>query len=246
MANKLLDSGTPDSIVRVLTTWRLWLAGALAGALLGAAWFALAPPPFRAQATVIVDMNLEEAWHYFTDRQLFQFMERESRKLEAIAWSDSVLKNVAAQFPDIGTAELRDNKLQLSQPADGAWHFWADDQNAQRAQDLAQAWATAFVEETTRSLFASTELMRLRAEIAAQFGDNNEPDQKILQVYFEEMALLLQDAHGILPYTEIRVSTEQDIPVHRATPQSIYLLGGSFIGASVAALLGLLLPKRDD
>ncbi len=41
--------------------------------------------------------------------------------------------------------ELRGNKLQLSQPAEAGWHFYADDKDSQFAVSLASAWAEAFV-----------------------------------------------------------------------------------------------------
>ena len=50
-----------------------------------------APPPYHAQATVLVDFNLEQAWPKETDRQQFYYLERETRKLEEVAWSDLVM-----------------------------------------------------------------------------------------------------------------------------------------------------------
>src|SRR5690242_17344370 len=56
-----------DDLVRLLKAWRFWSVGALVGALLGAAIYYMAPPPYRAQATVLVDFNLEQAWPQETD-----------------------------------------------------------------------------------------------------------------------------------------------------------------------------------
>ena len=91
----LLSSDSPDMLTRLLTAWRLWLFGAVAGAVLAAIVYALAPPPFQARATVLVDQNIEEAWTYFPDRQLFYYIERETRKLEEVAWGDDTLQVVA-------------------------------------------------------------------------------------------------------------------------------------------------------
>ena len=90
-----LLSPSLDDLIRLLKAWRFWVLGALVGALLGAAIFYLAPPPYRARATVNVDFNLEEAWPEETDRQQFYYLERETRKLEEIAWSDDVIQVVA-------------------------------------------------------------------------------------------------------------------------------------------------------
>jgi uncharacterized protein involved in exopolysaccharide biosynthesis len=47
-----------DDLIRLLKAWRFWSVGALLGALIGAAVYYLAPPPYRAHATVLVDFNL--------------------------------------------------------------------------------------------------------------------------------------------------------------------------------------------
>lgn len=141
----LFSHPSVDDLIRVLKAWRFWLLGALAGALLGWAVYALVPPPFRARATALVDFNLEQAWPQETDRQQFYYLERETRKLEEIAWSDAVLEKVALES-GIPVSELRAGKLLLSQPAEAGWHFYADDEDADRAAALAGSWAGAFVQ----------------------------------------------------------------------------------------------------
>ena len=136
-----------DDLIRLLKAWRFWSVGALIGALLGAGLYYLAPPPYRAHATVLVDFNLEQAWPKETDRQQFYYLERETRKLEEIAWSDMIMKMVAEATGDITTQELREQKLTLSQPAEGGWHFYADDKDPERAAAFASAWSQAFVEQ---------------------------------------------------------------------------------------------------
>lgn len=144
----LFSSPSTDDIIRLLKAWRFWSIGALVGALLGAGAYYLAPPPYRAHATVLVDFNLEQAWPQETDRQQFYYLERETRKLEEIAWSDTVMDAVVSINGNIVTArELRDGKLSLSQPAEGGWHFYADDENPDRAAALVSTWAQVFVEQ---------------------------------------------------------------------------------------------------
>jgi capsular polysaccharide biosynthesis protein len=144
LMNFLLTPPTLDDFIRLLKAWRFWVLGALVGALLGVVIYYVVPPPFRAKATVNVDFNLEQAWPKETDRQQFYYLERESRKLEEIAWSDDVMNQLSSEF-DITTEELRGEKLQLSQPAEAGWHFYADDKDAKMAEALASAWANAFV-----------------------------------------------------------------------------------------------------
>jgi capsular polysaccharide biosynthesis protein len=143
----LFSSPSLDDLVRLLKAWRFWSVGALLGALLGAAIYYLAPPPYRAHATVLVDFNLEQAWPQETDRQQFYYLERETRKLEEIARSDMVIEMVVEANRDVTVQELRNGKLILSQPAEGGWHFYADDKDPERAAALASTWSRIFAEQ---------------------------------------------------------------------------------------------------
>ena len=132
-----------DDLVRLLSAWRLWILATFAGAVLAAGVYFLAPPPYRARATVLVDFNLEQARPAETDRQHFYYLERETRKLEEIAWSDSVMLAVA-NGDAAQVRGLREGRLQLGQPGEGGWHFYADGTTAQAAASLASAWAETF------------------------------------------------------------------------------------------------------
>ncbi|MBI5824736.1 MAG: hypothetical protein HZB18_11965 [Chloroflexi bacterium] len=156
--NFLLSSPSLEDLIRLLRAWRFWILGAMLGALLGAAVYFIAPPPYRARATVNVDFNLEQAWPQDTDRQQFYYLERESRKLEEIALHDEIMSQLSSEFA-IPFEDLRGHTLQLSQPAEAGWHFYADDSDPQTAAALAAAWAEIFVQ-------------RVQAEIAV--GNINE------------------------------------------------------------------------
>lgn len=154
----LFSPPSMDDLIRLLKAWRFWSVGALAGALIGGAVYYIAPPPYRTHATVLVDFNLEQAWPQETDRQQFYYLERETRKLEEIAWSDVVMEAIAETVGDVTTQELRSGKLSLGQPAEGGWHFYVDDENPERAATLASRWAQVFVEQV-RFQVGSTEGM---------------------------------------------------------------------------------------
>ena len=141
-------------LTRLLKAWKFWVLGAILGALIGAAVYVVAPPPYRARATVVVDFNLEEAFPTDTDRQYFYYLERETRKLEEIAWSDEVMNQLSSEF-GIPVEELRGGKLELSQPAEGGWHFYATDQNVRQAVQIASTWARLFTDEVNAKVAAS-------------------------------------------------------------------------------------------
>lgn len=140
----VLSPPSGDDLIGLLKAWRFWLLGALAGALLGTIVYLVAPPAYRARATVTVDFHMEQAWPESSDREQFYYLERETRKLEEIAMSDAVLNAVAAQVGGVTLPELRTERLQLSQPGNGGWHFLADAREPRKAEMLAGAWATQF------------------------------------------------------------------------------------------------------
>lgn len=149
-----LSPPSTDDLIRLLKAWKFWVLGAVAGALIGAAVYYVAPPDYRARATVNVDFNLEEAWPGETDRQQFYYLERETRKLEEIAWSDDVMRVISSGLL-VPVEELRGGKLILSQPAEAGWRFYADDRDPDRARELASAWALLFAERVRENVETS-------------------------------------------------------------------------------------------
>lgn len=147
----LFSPPSPDALIRLLKAWRFWVLGAILGAGIGAAVYFVAPPPYRARATALVDFNLEQALPQDTDRQHFYYLERETRKLEEIAWSDEVMGRVASES-GISVGSLRNGTLDLSQPAEGGWHFYAEDMDAKQAEQLASAWAQGFADSAQQRI----------------------------------------------------------------------------------------------
>lgn len=153
-----------DDFIRLLRAWRFWMLCAFLGAILGAIVYYIIPPPFRARATVNVDFNLEQAWPQDTDRQQFNYLEREARKLEELAWSDDVMGQLSSQFA-LTVADLRGSSLQLGQPAEAGWHFYADDSDPQIAASLASSWAQAFVDVVQDQVDSGTVNEYVRLEV---------------------------------------------------------------------------------
>lgn len=166
--NFLFSSPSLDDVIRLLRAWRFWVLSALIGAAIGAAAYYVNPPPYRARATVNVDFNLEEAFPTDTDRQYFYYLERETRKMIEIAWSDEVLGEAlifSAEELRFSIRQLRDEKLRLAQPMEAGWHFYAEDENPEVASSLAALWANAFVEKTQAEIEAGNINRFVRLEV---------------------------------------------------------------------------------
>lgn len=167
--NYILTPPSLDDLIHLLKAWRFWVLGAILGALIGAALYYIVPPPYRARATVNVDFNLEQALPKDTDRQQFYYLERESRKLEEIAWSDEIISQLSSQFA-ITNEDLRGSMLQLSQPSEAGWHFYADNPHAQTAEDLASTWANAFVKKIQSEIAAGNINEFVKLEVTQSKG----------------------------------------------------------------------------
>ena len=234
----LLASPSADDFIRLLKAWRFWVLGVLLGALIGAATYYLFPPPYRAQATVVVDFNLEQAWPQETDRQLFYYLERETRKLVEVAWSDAVLEAVTARVGDVSVSDLRAGKLLLSQPGEGGWHFWADDPDPARAAQLASTWAEAFGERAQQGVTAALHLEALRTSLQTQCECQNAPDLQAQIQALESQSL------GISPYIQVGVSQAAEMPLRRKTGLGTYLLAGAVSALALGAFLILFVDWK--
>lgn len=232
-----------DPLAEILAAWRFWLLGALLGAVLAWGVYQLWPPDYRARATVVVDANLEEAWQYFPERDLFHFLFRETERMEELAWSDQVLSVVADIVPGYSVQELRSRVLGLSHPSDGGWRFYASSPDPATAQALACSWAQAFVNAVQAAAVASPDLQAARARMRELLAA--EPrDEAALFELMTEMQFLAEHTQGISMYTELYVSQAAELPVQRNVSVSTYMLLGSVAGALAAPLYVLLVPAR--
>lgn len=162
-----------DDLINLLKSWRFWILGAIIGAIMGAIFYYVVPPPYRAQATVNVDFNLEEAFPTETDRQYFYYLERETRKMIEIAWSDDVMSELLFFLSEklyFSLSELRSEKLHLAQPMEAGWHFYADDENPKTAEMLATLWANAFVKKVYAEIEAGNINPFVRLEVTQSTG----------------------------------------------------------------------------
>jgi hypothetical protein len=243
--NGLLYVDSNDSLARVLQSWRLWLAGAVVGVLLSSAVYAVFPPPYRARAVVVVDFNIEEVWKIAPSKQ-FYFLGRESRKLEELAWSDETMQLLADEVGDVTVRELRDEFLSLSQPDDGAWYFFADHPDADRAEQIASAWAKVFYQQASNAVEVSADLELMRQQIPLIFDQypdisSGEALDKLRRDYPD-----FTETKGISPYIEMSLSQIDDLKIVRKVPMSVYILSGAMIGACSFAFAGLLFLREEE
>ncbi len=162
--NRLLRRDDPTDWACWLAAWRLWLVAGLLGATLAAALYRVAPPPPRARAEVVVDHDLEAALPSGTDRQLFYYLSRENKKLEAVAWADDVLAPVAEALGASPAALRSGGPLVLRQEKDGLWHFWVTARPAARAQTVAALWARAFTDAAQAAIAAARQAQGYRGQ----------------------------------------------------------------------------------
>lgn len=240
----LLGSSETDPLVRLLRAWRFWVVAALFGALLGWLVYTLSPPPYRARATVVVDFNLEDMLPGYEPRKTFHFLDRETRKLEEIAWADDTLAAIAAEFEGTSVVELRAGKLILSQPSDGGWHLWAQDDDPARAQELAALWAKIFLQNVRAAVQLSGDVEDARDALAEAVYFTEEPDLELIEKLTQELSIKAGLARGVTPYVGINLTQAADLPLQRAIHLSIYLLVGAGL-LPVISGLALLFFSRE-
>jgi hypothetical protein len=245
VVDKLLYVDSHDSLMRVLQSWRLWVVGALVGALVATGVFAVFPPPYRAKAVVMVDHNIEDVYPIPPSKQ-FYFIGRESRKLQSLAWSDETMQLVSDQVGDVSVPELRDKILSLSQPDDGSWHFFADHKDAGQAEEIAGAWAEAFYQQVLDGVEISEYLVVIRQEIIDLYAEEEDYSGGEARDLAERMHPLLEETKGVSPYTEIMLSQTSNLQITRKVPMSVYILGGSIIGGCGLALAALLMLRAKE
>lgn len=225
-----------DDLIRLLRAWRFWTLGALLGGLLGVTFYYIAPPQYRARATVVISFNMEKSWQNKPDNELFYYLERESRKVEEVAWADKTLEEVSGQT-GISISDLRAGKLQLSQPQDGAWHFYASDTKSTTAQDLASIWATSFTEQIQAGILTAIELD------AARIALQNNPNDSQLQAQIQNLEA---ESLAITPELQISLSQSEHIPVERKNSPGVFALAGAGLFLALSGLLILFGGKNQS
>ena len=100
----------------------------------------------------------------------------------------------------ISVEELRGEKLELSQPAEGGWHFYANDRNVRTAVQLASTWARLFTDEVNAKVANSDGLNPfIRVEMAQAENLPSEPSLPIsAYMLIGVIGFLAVSAFGVL------------------------------------------------
>lgn len=233
----LLAPASLDDLICLLRAWRFWVLGALIGGLAGAAFYFVRPPEYRARATVVVSFNMEKAWPNKPDNELFYYLERESRKVEEVAWSDATLQQVADQT-GLTVSELRPEggKLELSQPQDGGWHFYASDPSAQVAARLAAVWAQAFTTQVQQGIQTAIAL-----DAAHKALESSPADIKLLAALDD----LESRSLAITPEMQISLAQSKNLPAGRKNSLGIYVMAGAGLFLALGGLGILFKGNRE-
>lgn len=245
IVKSLVKEDAHGSIVRVLQAWRLWLLGALVGALVAAGVYFLFPPAYRASAVVVIDHNLEAVWQG-TPRQAFYFLGRETRKLERLAWSDKTLDLVAEELDGYSVSDLRNGILSLSHPADGGWELWADHPDRATAEKIAGTWARIFVDQIYLGMDTSLELELARRDINQLMLEYPKLSLSEINDVIERESIDYSSTSAISPWLEVYLAEGSNLSVYRKVSLSTYALGGSGIGALGFALAALVITRSEE
>lgn len=227
MKTRLFASSSTDDIIQLLQAWRFWFLASVLGALLGVLAYVVFPSDFRVRATVLVDFNMEESWPVDEDRELFYYLEREARKLEEVAWSDDVLETIVSTVGNTTVKELRSGILELSEPADGGWHFYANDPDPARAEQLASVWAETFVAEVETGIKTALALDAARKALEVN------PTEPELLAFVTELE---SETIGITPELQIFASQTSHLNPTRRVALGTYVFTGAISFMALSAL----------
>jgi hypothetical protein len=113
----------------------------------------------------------------------------------------------------------------LSQPQDGAWHFYADDADPARAEKIVRIWAENFNQQVQEGTANALALNALKT--ALENGDVELEDVE------DDIARLEGESLGISAYVQTSLSQKEDLPVARTASLAEYV----FFGATAMLLL---------
>lgn len=228
----------------LLGSWRLWVAGALIGAIIGFLFTMIFPSQHVAVASVLIDLNSEEAIPAGMDTDVFKYMGRETRKIESLALSDEVLLPLLDIVPGASLENLREEHLVLNPPGDGEWHLLAYHDDQGTALELAKMWAISFGDTIQLKMEVSSVLEEIREDIREEANKEN-PDPLQIRRYVNKLHKEMRNSSGITSYLEFDMSQVEGATVEPETSQASAMLIGSLSGFAAVFVFGLFsIPGR--
>ena len=167
-------------------------------------------------------------------------MERETNRLEELAFSDIVLQQVADENPGYTIANLRSKNLVLAQPSDGGWKMYGYADQPAQAKALATTWARIFSDEVERGIFIASRLAVVEDQLK-QVGNLN---QTQIDALTQEQAELQKQSLGIHPLAQVFLSQQNEITAEPARSIGAYILAGSLTGLLLVITLGALFLRE--
>jgi len=151
--------------------WPEVVAYSLAGAAVLWAFSLAGDHRYRATAAVAVHHNVERAHPDANEREMAEYLNRETALLETVAYSDAVWESVFESLAEEGwlgtpgeTARLF-NRTRLPHPMDGEWQFVASAEDPALAARLANLWAGSFVDVVNEGVATTFQAEALRARV---------------------------------------------------------------------------------
>ncbi len=146
-----------NALAFMLEQWLALIGIFLAGALLGYLVAMVLPRPYQAIAEVVVDHNVRRVLPTGSASQVAAYLNRETMRLEAIAYSDEVWQQVVRGMMGVGAADAMEVETliqyaSLPHPQDGVWSFRVVMRDPEAAATLANLWAEAFVSKVQREV----------------------------------------------------------------------------------------------
>ncbi len=154
--------------------WPVTVAYSLAGATILWAYSLAGSHPYRAVAAVAVHHNVERAHPDANERELSEYIIRETALLETVAYSDAVWDGVFESLATEGWLRRPDSAAtlfdhtRLPHPADGEWQFVASANDPALSARLANLWAGSFVDVVNEGVAATIRAEALRARVQDQ------------------------------------------------------------------------------
>ena len=230
----------------LLGAWRLWVIGALLGGVIGLIYIFLFPSGYVATASVLIDLNAEEAIPAGMDSDVFLFFARETRKLQSLAFSDGVLSPLLEIIPDTTLEELQEEILELNPPGEGEWHLLVIHDDPDKAIELVRLWTESFIEAIESKVEVAIELEVIREDIRIE-ANKEEPDSLQIRRYVAALLEEMDLSSGITSYIEYDLAQKEGATVKPETSIAEAVLIGSFFGFALVFIIGLFsVPRREE